>query len=145
MEACVAVPARPAAGKQRATRAVKARLPGGPRSPKVPATAKANASPGAHPRELLRADDPTARPPEMTPIVPASELPALTAPFDPRKEKTVTVKEAAYRLGKSEDVIYVWLRSGRLRGWQPGGRRCAVLVSEASVEEALVCLLGVTH
>ena len=57
--------------------------------------------------------------------------------LDLRNEKTITVKEAAFRLEKSHDAIYLWLRTGRLRGWQPGGRCCAVLVSEASVEEAL--------
>ena len=45
---------------------------------------------------------------------------------------------AAFRLGKSEDTIYSWLRMGRLRGWQIGGRRCAVLVSEESIEQALL-------
>jgi excisionase family DNA binding protein len=55
------------------------------------------------------------------------------------EEKTVTVKEAAYRLGKSPDAIYQWLRSGRLRGRQPGGRHCAIMVLESSIEEALLC------
>jgi len=27
---------------------------------------------------------------------------------------------------------------GRLRGWQLGGRRCSVLISEESVEQALL-------
>jgi len=62
--------------------------------------------------------------------------------LDRSKEKTVTVKEAAYRLGKSEDAVYLWLRSGRLRGWQPGGRGCAILVAEASIAEAMCCSLG---
>ena len=54
-------------------------------------------------------------------------------------EKTVTVKEAAFRLGKSPDAIYRWLRTGRLRGRQPGGRGCTILVVESSVNEALCC------
>ncbi|MBI4479238.1 MAG: helix-turn-helix domain-containing protein [Acidobacteria bacterium] len=54
-------------------------------------------------------------------------------------EKTVSVKEAAFRLGKSPDAIYNWLRSGRLRGRQPGGRGCAILVLESSVNDALRC------
>lgn len=58
-------------------------------------------------------------------------------PLDPNKERTITVKEAAFRLGKSDDAVYLWLRTGRLRGWQPGGRGCAILVSEPSVQEAL--------
>ena len=62
--------------------------------------------------------------------------------LDLNKEKTVTVKEAAYRLRKSVDAVRLWLRSGRLRGWQPGGRGCAILVTEASITEALSCPLG---
>lgn len=53
-------------------------------------------------------------------------------------EKTITVKEAAYRLGKSTDAVYQWLRTGRLRGRQPGGRCCAILVLESSVNDALL-------
>jgi len=45
---------------------------------------------------------------------------------------------AAFRLGKSADTIHSWLRMGRLRGWQLGGRRCAVLVSEESFEQLLL-------
>jgi len=57
---------------------------------------------------------------------------------NPWEEKTVTVKEAAYRLGKSPDAVYQWLRSGRLRGRQPGGRYCAIMVLESSIEDALL-------
>ena len=64
-------------------------------------------------------------------------------PLDLSKERTITVKEAAFRLRKSECGIHFWLRTGRLRGWQPGGRGCAVLICEASVEEALLCRVGV--
>ena len=67
--------------------------------------------------------------------------PSAPAALDVHKERTVTVKEAAFRLGKSDDAIRLWLRSGRLKGWQPGGRRCAILVAEASVEEALLCFM----
>ena len=62
--------------------------------------------------------------------------------LDLSKENTVTVKEAAFRLKKSVDAVYLWLQSGRLRGWQPGGRRCPILVTEASIAEALSCSLG---
>ncbi len=62
--------------------------------------------------------------------------------LDLNKEKTVTVKEAAYRLRKSVDAVRLWLRSGRLRGWQPGGRGCSILVTETSIAEALSCPLG---
>ena len=63
-------------------------------------------------------------------------------PFDREKDKTMTVKDAAYRLKKSEDTVCLWLRMGRLRGWQLGGNRCAVLVDAASVEKALICEMG---
>lgn len=63
-------------------------------------------------------------------------------PIDPKKETMIPVKEAAHRLKKSADTVYTWLRAGRLRGWQLGGNRCAVLVDAASVEEALVCEMG---
>ena len=100
------------------------------------------------------------RPPRLPKRVPADVgLPAVPAekpvpvqpsePFRPpvqyldlSKEKPVTVKEAAYRLGKSVDAVRLWLRSGRLRGWQPGGRGCAILVAEASIDEALSCPIG---
>lgn len=63
--------------------------------------------------------------------------------FDRKTAQTLTVKEAAYRLNKNTDTVYQWLRLGRLRGWQLGGRRCAVLVCEESVEETLACGMGV--
>jgi hypothetical protein len=42
----------------------------------------------------------------------------------------------------SSDTIYKWLRSGRLQGWQFGGAGSSVLVSEASVQTALLRSLG---
>ena len=59
-------------------------------------------------------------------------------PLDRQRQRTLTVKEAAFRLGKSEDAVYKWLRSGRLQGWQPGGRWCSIMVLESSVERALL-------
>lgn len=56
--------------------------------------------------------------------------------------KTVSVKEAAYRLRKSPDTIYLWLRHGRLKGWQPGGSGCQIQVLESSVERAQKNILG---
>ena len=56
---------------------------------------------------------------------------------DLRNEKMLTVKEAAFRSMKSEDTIYKWLRTGRLRGWQLGGHGCNVFVAASSLEEAL--------
>lgn len=58
--------------------------------------------------------------------------------LDLTKERTLTVREAAYRLGKSEVAIRHMLHAGRLRGWQVGGIKCPILVSEASVEEVLI-------
>jgi excisionase family DNA binding protein len=79
--------------------------------------------------------------PDAAPLLqlgpPGLPLPA-PQPLDRQREKTVTVKEAAYRLGKSEDAIYKWLRTGRLKGWQPGGRWCSILVLESSVDRALL-------
>lgn len=73
----------------------------------------------------------------------AVERPTPTAPLsvhqDSLEGKMVTVKEAAYRLGKSTDAVYQWLRTGRLRGRQPGGRGCAILVLESSLNAALLC------
>ncbi len=68
--------------------------------------------------------------------------PAADVPQRPtfQLEKTITVKEAAYRAGKSPAAIHDWLRTGRLRGWQPGGRGCHVMVVEDSLLEAL-CLV----
>jgi excisionase family DNA binding protein len=62
---------------------------------------------------------------------------AVAKAFDWGTAKTLSVKEAAFRLNKSEDTVHLWLRAGRLRGWQLGGRRCAILVSEESIERAL--------
>ncbi len=53
------------------------------------------------------------------------------------KERTLTVKEAAWLLGKTEDAVRMWLRRGRLKAWQVGGSYCEIRVSEASVMEAL--------
>ena len=43
---------------------------------------------------------------------------------------------------KSPDSIYLWLRHGRLKGWQPGGPGCQIQVVESSVEQALQHILG---
>jgi excisionase family DNA binding protein len=74
------------------------------------------------------------------PAVPPAEHSARLS--DVSQERTLTVKEAAFRLRKSPDAIYLWLRTGRLRGWQPGGRCCSIMVLESSVEQALLCLAG---
>jgi excisionase family DNA binding protein len=80
-------------------------------------------------------------PPEAAPVSepkPSGLHSPVPKPLDRHRERTLTVKEAAFRLGKSEDAIYKWLRSGRLEGWQPGGRWCSIVVLESSVEKALL-------
>ena len=75
--------------------------------------------------------------------VPASQTPhGASTLLDVQQEKTLTVKEAAFLLHKSPDAIYLWLRTGRLQGWQPGGRCCSIMILESSVQQALVCALG---
>ena len=96
------------------------------------------------PKSLQQGPDNSHGTPQTEASGPSSVSPtAQPKPFDRKTERTIPVKEAAYRLKKSEDTVYSWLRAGRLRGWQLGGNRCAVLVETASVEEALVCQLGV--
>ena len=72
----------------------------------------------------------------------AAELDIPLAVFDRENERTIPVKEAAFRLKKSEDTIRRWLRSGRLQGWQMGGSGCAILVCEDSVTGQLLRSLG---
>ena len=73
--------------------------------------------------------------PRQAPAEPPSVAESI---LDLRKERTLTVKETSFRLGKSEDGIRKMLQRGALRGWQIGGRFCQILVSEASVEEVLI-------
>jgi excisionase family DNA binding protein len=100
---------------------------------KTPGTKK-RASGAAHAKK--RADSERKRPRvRQSPPEPPS---AAGPKVDFLKERTLTVKEAAYRLGKSDEAIRQMLRAGRLKGWQVGGRFCALLVSEESVEEVLI-------
>jgi hypothetical protein len=64
------------------------------------------------------------------------------AALDGAQAKTVSVKEAAFRLRTSPDSVYAWLRRGRLLGLQPGGPRCQIQVVESSIEQALKRLHG---
>ena len=73
----------------------------------------------------------------------ATSAPALPGGgIVPSQIRMVSVKEAAFRLNISADSIYSWLRCGRLRGWQPGGRGCQIKVLESSIEQAMKNLLG---
>ena len=134
--------------RRRSVRA-RPRLPRGPRpssggrrSPSrqleehVEQKVRAPGSPSVSPQEqelVLRASE------KNLPDEPSRSSPSGThTAFDRNKANTLSVKEAAFRLSKSEDTVYCWLRAGRLRGWQLGGLRCAVVVSEESVERALL-------
>lgn len=120
-----------AVSRRRPTRA-RPRLPRGPKSPKPSAERAAFPQPDEH----AAPSSPSAISPqdESSPPKPSS----APAAFDWNAAKTLSVKEAAFRLKKSADTVHLWLRAGRLRGWQLGGRRCAILVSEESVERALL-------
>ena len=114
-------------------RRVRAR-PRLPRGPKL-----SSAKGGSHHREeqsRKSGQPPKAPPPAEQPSQP--DPAGAPVPFDRTAAKTLSVKEAAFRLHKSEDTIRHWLRVGRLRGWQLGGRGCSVLVSEDSVKRALL-------
>jgi excisionase family DNA binding protein len=103
------------------------------RTHKTPGTKKrANGAAHANKRRGLE--------PKRVPLVqPRAEPPSAAEPMlDLRNERTLTVQEVAYRLGKSEDGIRKMLQRGALKGWQVGGRFCSILVSEASVEEMLI-------
>jgi excisionase family DNA binding protein len=122
-----------AVSRRRPTRA-RPRLPRGPKSSK-----SQNSSLGrAASRQPAESGPPSSPAPASPPGESSSPKPSAAAKaFDWGTAKTLSVKEAAFRLNKSEDTVHLWLRAGRLRGWQLGGRRCAILVSEESVERAL--------
>jgi excisionase family DNA binding protein len=76
---------------------------------------------------------------QARPCQPPAKTPSVAVPaFDFMKERTLTVKEVAFRLGKSDEAVRQLLRAGRLRGWQVGGKFAQMLVSEESVEEMLI-------
>jgi excisionase family DNA binding protein len=100
---------------------------------KSPVTKK-RASEAAHDnkrRDVITEQTQGSQPPEAPPS-------AAEPMLDLTKERTLTVKEASFRLGKSEDGIRKMLQRGALRGWQIGGPFCSILVSETSVEEVLI-------
>lgn len=100
---------------------------------KKPGTKKrANGAAHASQRRDLELKRPRTR--QSPPEPPSAAGPAV----DLMKERTLTVKEAAFRLGKSDEAIRQMLRAGRLKGWQVGGRFCQMLVLEESVEEMLI-------
>jgi excisionase family DNA binding protein len=104
-----------------------------PGTPRLPITKHAvlhRAAPNVaakHPRATQPANDPTPEPVQHLNL---------------GKERLLTVKEAAYRLGKNPGAVRAWLHCGRLSGWQPGGHGCSLMVSEASLEEMLILPVG---
>jgi excisionase family DNA binding protein len=84
----------------------------------------------------IAGEHPSAKQPAQLPSPPPTQH------FNLSEERLLTVKEAAFRLGKSPFTIRTWLHSGLLRGWQPGGLHCSLMVSEASVEEVLILPVG---
>ena len=52
-------------------------------------------------------------------------------------EKYLTVPEIAARLGMKPTGVQHWLATGRLRGYQPGGRRLGWRVREADLQRFL--------
>ncbi len=51
--------------------------------------------------------------------------------------QVLTVYEAAARLRVGEETIRNWLRSGRLAGTRPGGKRAGWRIPETEVERLL--------
>ena len=49
-------------------------------------------------------------------------------------ERMFTVPDVAARLQVSEETVRTWLRSGRLRGLRPGGRRAGWRVRQSDLE-----------
>ena len=109
---------------------------------KKPAGRRTGKLPAARPTTGPKMKPAARRPPRLPKHVPGTvglaAVPAEKAvpvqPFEPvrppvqqldlSKENTVTMKEAAFRLKKSVDAVYLWLQSGRLRGWQAGVFHC---------------------
>jgi excisionase family DNA binding protein len=52
-------------------------------------------------------------------------------------EQLLTVPQVAARLQVTEDVVRDWLRSGRLRGYRPGGAKIGWRVSATDVQAFL--------
>lgn len=50
------------------------------------------------------------------------------------QERLLTVGEVAARMRASQETVRRWLRTGRLRGFQPGGTRLGWRISEAEVQ-----------
>ncbi len=53
------------------------------------------------------------------------------------EERMYTVKEAATRLGATEETIRRWLRVGKIKGAMPGGQKLGYRIPASEVERVL--------
>jgi len=93
-------------------------------SPSVPTR------PPGHNPESVAGDNP----PPRAPLLPSGPLQASHRDL----AKALTVKEAAFRLRVGEDKVRHWFRTGRMHGWQWGGRRCSISICAACIERLLL-------
>jgi excisionase family DNA binding protein len=49
-------------------------------------------------------------------------------------EELLTVRQVARRLGMHEETVRLWLGSGRLRGFRPGGDRIGWRIAASDLE-----------
>ena len=58
-------------------------------------------------------------------------------------EDVLTVPEVAQRLRLSEDTVRIWLRSGRLRGFRPGGTKAGWRVRASDMKRFITDAEGI--
>ncbi len=58
------------------------------------------------------------------------------------EDRLLTVPEVAERMRSSEETVRRWLRSGRLRGFQPGGTRLGWRITESEMRRFMRELSG---
>ena len=58
------------------------------------------------------------------------------------EDRLLTVPEVAKQMRSSEETVRRWLRSGRLRGFQPGGTRLGWRVTESEIRRFMRELSG---
>lgn len=52
-------------------------------------------------------------------------------------ERLLTVSEVAERLRMNPETVRIWLRSGKLKGYRPGGPRMGYRIPESEVQRVL--------
>jgi len=57
-------------------------------------------------------------------------------------ERMLTVREAAERIGATEDTLRRWVRSGKIRAAMPGGTKLGYRVPESEVRRLLTTHLS---